>query len=132
MRAYLCDAWETDTPFVYSGNTKSGDEMLPTVDYLDILAFNLTILRQGTVVVTMRTMTQQWTMMIKVCNDASVTDFYKRFCYSGGQNVFQILEKPCRLVGCYQPRLPVVNCYQPRLPETPTKDPSMRHVIEKD
>ena len=47
MLAYLCDAWETDTPFVYSGNTKSGDEMLPTVDYLDISVFNLTILRQG-------------------------------------------------------------------------------------
>ena len=56
MRAYLCDAWATDTPFVYSGNTKSGDEMLPTVDYLDISAFNLTILRRG--VVTMCMMTQ--------------------------------------------------------------------------
>ena len=61
MRAYLCDAWETDTPFVYSGNTKSGDEMLPTVDYLDISAFNLTILRPDMVMVTM----SQGTMIFK-------------------------------------------------------------------
>ena len=61
MRAYLCDAWETDTPFVYSGNTKSGDEMLPTVDYLDISAFNLTILRPDMVMMTM----SQGTMIFK-------------------------------------------------------------------
>ena len=54
MRAYLCDAWETDTPFLYSGNTKSGDEMFPTVDYLDISSpQSFIIIRQGVVMVTM-------------------------------------------------------------------------------